>query len=114
MKKDIIDITNPALSYIDRMLIEEKKTRPQVKYFRIALEKGGCSGNKYGFSFTNDKSSGDEEINISGLNILIAQSAILNVIGSTLDYEETIFDSKLVFINPNEKSRCGCGKSIQF
>jgi iron-sulfur cluster assembly protein len=34
------------------------------------------------------------------------------LIGTTLDYVDEKVKSGFVFINPNEKASCGCGKSF--
>ena len=54
----------------------------------------------------------DEIIEINNINIIIDNSAVLFLLGTELDYEETKLNSGFVFNNPNEKGRCGCGESF--
>ena len=39
-------------------------------------------------------------------------NAILKIFGTKLDYVDKKVQSGFVFINPNEKGRCGCGESF--
>ena len=48
-----------------------------------------------------------------GVTILIEPKAVLFLVGSVIDYEESKLSSKFVFRNPNEKGRCGCGESFK-
>jgi iron-sulfur cluster assembly protein len=34
------------------------------------------------------------------------------ILGSEMDYQEDKFFSGFLFMNPNEKGRCGCGESF--
>ncbi len=43
-----LEFTDSALSQIEKITKSDKK-----KYFRIAVQGGGCSGFKYNFSFDN-------------------------------------------------------------
>ncbi len=109
MKKNVITITENAAKYIAKILEQNDKHA-----LRVSLKKGGCSGVKYHFECSDEKKLGEEEVTEHNVKVIIDQSALLNVIGSMLDYEENNFEAKLVFVNPNEKGRCGCGKSVQF
>ncbi len=62
--------------------------------------------------YAEAREPGDELIEIEGVNILIPKESLMFLLGSTIDYEEGKFSSGFVFINPNEKSRCGCGESF--
>jgi iron-sulfur cluster assembly accessory protein len=82
------------------------------KPLRVFVEKGGCSGYQYGFSF-DDKKEGDTEMAISDLKVLVdAESAPL-LSGSTIDYKEDFSGSGFAISNPNAKKSCGCGHSFE-
>ena len=38
--------------------------------------------------------------------------ATLAIFGTEIDWVETATEKKFVFLNPNEKARCGCGESF--
>ena len=54
----------------------------------------------------------DEIIKKDGVTFVIDPSAILFIIGSTIDWKEDKFKRGFSFENPNETARCGCGESF--
>ena len=54
----------------------------------------------------------DEVVEDKGVKILVASNAILFLVGSVVDVENTKLHSKFVFKNPNETDACGCGESV--
>lgn len=103
----MITITQAAKNYILEELEEEK-----YEAIKISTIPGGCSGTTYKFSFANEAESEDEIVQIEGLKLFIAPSALLFIIGTELDYEITPTGAKLIFNNLKTKSRCSCGKSF--
>jgi len=110
----IISVTDSATDYIQTILSKKSLPDSSCDGLRISVEKGGCSGYEYAFSFVNQALPDDEIVMHKGIRLYIDPTAVLRVIGSTLDYEQDVFSEKLVFRNPNETSRCGCGKSASF
>tara|TARA_B100001778_G_C18033397_1_gene382102 strand:+ start:121 stop:492 length:372 start_codon:yes stop_codon:yes gene_type:complete len=113
-KKQIIEVTNNAATYIQSVIKNGKKDNPDLCALRISTEKGGCSGFEYKFDYASQKHPFDEEVHAHGATIYIDPAATLQILGSTMDYEEDVFSSGLIFKNPNETAKCGCGKSVQF
>lgn len=103
----MIKISDQAREYI-----EEKLKQTGHAAVAINVLRGGCSGLQYDFTYTNAPDLGDEEIDFGKFKIFIKPSAILFIIGTELFYEKTPTRAKLIFKNPNEKGRCGCGKSF--
>lgn len=79
---------------------------------RLSVQKKGCSGLAYDLSFAEQKEPYDEEILMDGVRLLVDPKALLFVTGTTIDYETESFSEGFIFRNPNEKSRCHCGKSF--
>ena len=109
MKKDIISITNTAADHI-RELLENENNKPIG--IGINVETGGCSGSKYKFEYIYQKKELDEEVNDKGVRVFINPSAVLKIFGTKLDYIDEKIQSGFVFVNPNEKGKCGCGESV--
>lgn len=109
MKTDIISITDSAAEHIKKLL---KKDNHRAIGISINVESGGCSGSKYKFAYVYEKKTSYEELYIKEVNIFIHSSAVLKIFGTTLDYKNTILQSGFIFINPNEKGKCGCGQSV--
>lgn len=107
--KKIITISDRAAEKIQELL----DNRGQESYgIRVIVKAGGCAGLSYVFEYADDKRQFEEEIIDKGVRVLIDPKAIMFVLGSEMDYHETISKSGLTFINPNEKNRCGCGESF--
>jgi len=79
---------------------------------RIGVQTKGCSGLAYTMTFADNKEPHDEEVVLDGVRLLIDPRALLFIIGTSIDYEITPFSEGFIFQNPNEKRKCGCGKSF--
>lgn len=82
------------------------------KLLRVGVKTKGCSGMAYDLTFVDEPGPGDERVNDKGLTILVDRKATLHLIGTMMDYEVKPMSSGFVFVNPNEKGRCGCGESF--
>ena len=79
---------------------------------RVEIQKGGCSGMTYNVVHAVEYNSQDEIIKKNGVTFVIDPSAVLFIIGSTIDWKEDQFKRGFTFENPNEAARCGCGESF--
>ena len=52
-------------------------------------------------------------VEVDGIKVLIDPKAALFIIGTEMDFVEGELESGFVFVNPNEKGRCGCGESFR-
>ncbi len=82
------------------------------KLLRISVNTKGCSGMAYDMSWVPAPGPGDEVVQDQGVTVLVDRKASLFLIGTTMDYEQKALSAGFVFINPNEKGRCGCGESF--
>jgi len=109
MNKSIIEITDRAKAQIVKMIAGRGKPSAGVK---ISIKSGGCSGYSYKLEFADEIDKLDEIIEFDGTNVIIDPTAVMFIIGSKMDYEETLMGAGFKFENPNEKARCGCGESF--
>jgi len=109
MTKQIITVTKQASDKIHD-LINARGT--ESFGIRVGVKTGGCSGLSYVIEYADEKRPFEEVVEDKGVRILIDPKAIMYVIGSEMDYTEDKFKSGFVFVNPNEKAKCGCGKSF--
>ncbi len=79
---------------------------------RIGIKTKGCSGMSYTMEFADTPSAFDEVVVIDGITLMIDPKAIMFILGTEMDYVEETLHSGFTFKNPNEKGRCGCGKSF--
>lgn len=84
----------------------------QGKLLRIGVKTKGCSGMSYDMSWADEPGAGDEVVSDKDVTVLVDRKASLFLIGTVMDYEVKGLSAGFTFINPNEKSRCGCGESF--
>ena len=106
--KIIVNITDSALNKAEKLL----KDKNDFIGLRVKVLEGGCSGKTYSVDYTKAIQENDEVIEKNGVKFVIDPSAILFLIGSTIDWKEDKFKNGFTFENPNEVARCGCGESF--
>ncbi len=102
-------VTDAAAQQVRALL--DGRGKPSLG-IRIGVRTKGCSGMSYTLEFADEKAPFDEELNDKGVTILIDPKATMFIIGTEMDYVEDKLESGFVFVNPNEKGRCGCGESF--
>lgn len=105
----LLTVTDKALGRMKGLL---DRRAGGARGLRFATAEKGCSGLQYVVDYVDDPDPADEKIEIGGVAIYVARDSLMYLIGTTIDYEEGSFSSGFVFVNPNEKSRCGCGESF--
>lgn len=80
---------------------------------KIGVKKGGCAGMEYTMTWADGIGKLDEVIEQDGARVLIDPQAVLYLIGTEMDYRVDKLSSGFVFNNPNQKSACGCGESVE-
>ena len=62
--------------------------------------------------YCEDKQALDEVVEDKGVTILIDPKAILFLLGTEMDFQESVMSSGFTFNNPNQTDACGCGESV--
>lgn len=105
-----VSVTPLAVEQIKQQL--SKRGTPD-SYLRLGLRGGGCSGFSYVIAFEDDTPrTKDLLFEMDGVKVVVDTKSIQYLNGCTLDWEKTMMNQGFKFINPNEKSRCGCGHSF--
>ena len=104
-----IQLTERAISKA-RELIEGEGD--QSLQLRVFVTGGGCSGFQYGVSFDSDEQPDDTRVEKDGVTVVIDGLSYQYLVGSTVDYSESLTGSQFVVENPNASSTCGCGASF--
>ena len=103
-----INITDKAISKIQEFLSSQN-----MKYFRIKVKGGGCSGFQYVFKSDNEINKNNDLIfDFKSLKILIDKNSIEFIDQAELDYKDELIGSSFSINNPNAKNSCGCGTSF--
>jgi iron-sulfur cluster assembly protein len=104
-----LTVTPQALERVRDLM--DKRERPCLG-IRISLKTKGCSGLSYKLEYAEEENPLDEKVELENVTLFIDPKAILFILGTIMDYKETAIQSGFDFVNPNEKGRCGCGKSF--
>jgi iron-sulfur cluster assembly protein len=90
----------------------EKRGTPEAS-LRLGIRGGGCSGFNYVIEFHDgEPHSRDRVFVYDGVRVVVDKKSLLYLAGTTLDWEQTLMRQGFKFLNPNEKSSCGCGHSF--
>ena len=98
-----LEFTDSAKNQIEKITKSEEK-----KYFRIAVQGGGCSGFKYNFSFDNNVSEDD----ILFDKAIIDKQSLDIIAGSIVDFKKEMIGESFSIKNPKASASCGCGLSF--
>jgi iron-sulfur cluster assembly protein len=93
-------------------LIHIAKQESKTPTLRVKMVSGGCAGMSYEFEFAEQVNKNDAVIEEHGAKVVIDAKSALYLIGSQLDYKESLMQSGFVVNNPNVKATCACGTSV--
>ncbi|MFU8813759.1 MAG: iron-sulfur cluster insertion protein ErpA [Pseudomonadales bacterium] len=108
MESQII-ISERAADRLKRLL--DSEGNPQLK-LRVFISGGGCSGFSYGFTFDEEVGEDDAVVERDGVSMLVDSLSYQYLMGSEVDYQESLQGSQFVVANPNATATCGCGNSF--
>lgn len=87
--------------------------RPGANGVRVGVKKGGCAGMEYTVDLVSEANPKDDHVEHGGAHVWVAPEAVLYLLGTQMDFEQTTLRSGFVFNNPNQSSACGCGESVE-
>lgn len=107
----MIKITPSANLQISKLCEENK-----CYGISLNLKGGGCAGFEYDWSIVqnNNISKNDFVIDCNTGKLVIGTHSLIFLAGTEIDYVKSLVGSNFEIQNPNAKSSCGCGVSINF
>ena len=110
-KKELsIEVSEGAAKAIRKEL--DKRGTPDAS-LRVGIRGGGCSGFSYVIEFHDgDPRPKDKVFLKDGVRVVVDPKSLVYLNGTVLDWEQTLMRQGFKFVNPNEKSSCGCGHSF--
>lgn len=108
MMPKVMTLTDAAVARVSSLMAQ----KPDIKGLKIGVKKGGCAGMEYTMTWADEVGKFDEVIEDRGAVVLIDPAAIMYLLGTEMDFKIDKLASTFVFNNPNQKSACGCGESV--
>jgi iron-sulfur cluster assembly protein len=102
-------ITDAAVKRLQKLLVDRQTPDAGL---RVAVKGGGCSGLAYSLEWAEKPRERDKIAERDGVRVFIDPKSYLYLMGTNLDFEETLMTSGFKLVNPNVKSSCGCGESF--
>ena len=106
----MIEVTEAAAERIAALLEEDGKQA--THRLRMKVVGGGCSGLQYQLSFDDALRDIDNEIEAHDVRVVVDEKSALYLIGSVLDFVDSLQESGFKIENPNASNTCGCGQSF--
>ena len=107
--QQLVKLTPRAAEKVKAIRVEENIE--QSYGLRLKVQGGGCSGFAYDLYFDQAQDV-DQTFESQGVHMLCDQMSLMYLVGTEIDYVESVQGSGFKFTNPNVKSTCGCGSSF--
>jgi len=104
-----ISMTSAAAAKVNELLAQEND--PSLG-LRIFVAGGGCSGLQYGMTL-DEEQEGDTVIPVQGFKVMVDEMSVGYIVGSEVDYVDSLMGAGFTVNNPNAVSSCGCGHSFK-
>ncbi len=113
MAAPVLTLTEAAAERVKRLMSNAPAGGEKpVMGLRIGVKTKGCSGLSYVVEYAREQKKFEDVVEDKGVKLFIDPTAVMFLLGSTMDYQESKFQTGFTFTNPNEKGRCGCGESF--
>jgi iron-sulfur cluster insertion protein len=104
----MITITVKAEEKICELMQEEKDTIG----IRVYVKGGGCHGYQYGMSLESTMGEDDTVVEHNVVKVIMDSQSAPLLVGTEVDYVDSMQGSGFVMKNPQAKTTCGCGSSF--
>ena len=104
-----LNFTTAAAAKVRELVQEEGNAALAL---RVYIQGGGCAGFQYGFEFDENRAEDDLAVDTDNVTLLVDPLSQQYLMGSEVDYTESLQGAQFVIRNPNAKTTCGCGSSF--
>jgi iron-sulfur cluster assembly protein len=111
-----IEISAAAVEAIKSQI---QKRNVEGTSLRVGVRGGGCSGFSYVIQFHDGAPHARDVVydltakDGTPVRVVVDKKSLIYLNGSILEWEKTLLQQGFKFVNPHEKSSCGCGHSFQ-
>jgi iron-sulfur cluster assembly accessory protein len=106
----VVSLSDAAAAKLRDLTKEE--TNPEIG-LRVYVYSGGCSGFRYGMMLEDQPTPDDRVLTANGLRVYVDDKSIPLLMGSEIDYVDTLMGAGFTVNNPNAVAACGCGSSFR-
>jgi iron-sulfur cluster assembly protein len=106
-----IIVTPKAAAKVKEQVAKREKSTPQSG-IRVGVKGGGCSGLTYVIEFCDAPRAKDNLFEVDGAKVYVDPKSLIYLNGTTLDFIDTFQQKGFKFMNPQQRSECGCGESF--
>ena len=105
----VLTMTDAAATRVSEILA----ANPGNAGLRIGVKKGGCAGMEYSVELATETKPREDMVEQGAARVFVAPEAVLYLLGTEMDFEQTALRTGFTFKNPNQTSACGCGESVE-
>ena len=105
----VMTMTDAAASRVRDIM----SANPDALGVRVGVKKGGCAGMEYDIELAKEARPLEDVVEHEGAKVFVAPDAVLYLLGTQMDFEQTTLRTGFTFQNPNQTSACGCGESVE-
>ena len=106
----MITLSEGAVKRVKEFIAEQSESYSGI---RVSVEAAGCSGFQYVMNLEQNSRTGDEVIQVDGIQVFVDERSMAQLQGTEIDYVASIEGAGFKFNNPNVTGTCGCGESFQ-
>ena len=105
----MISLTEAAAVKVQELIIKRPSATGGL---RVGVRGGGCSGFTYFLEFAEGANEGDRELDSHGVNLFVDPKSFLYLMGTQIDFVDSLAGAGFKFENPSARRTCGCGESF--
>ena len=106
----VLSLTDAAAVKLHELTKDEAS--PEIG-LRVYVYSGGCSGYRYGMMLEDAPTSEDQVLQANGVRVYVDGNSMPLLMGSQIDYVDTLMGAGFTVNNPNAVAACGCGSSFR-
>lgn len=113
----LISFSGNSIEYLQKYIAKSSAKSENISKkshgVRFSVRKAGCSGWMYESKLVESGQESDIVFVAKGIDIYVDPKAKQALNGVVVDYvKQDLGQAKLVYTNPNETAKCGCGESF--
>jgi iron-sulfur cluster assembly protein len=106
----LVNLTDAAADKFRQ--VTESEPNPTIG-LRVYVYSGGCSGYRYGMLVEDAPTADDRVVLDKGVKVYVDPNSVQYLLGSQIDYVDTLMGAGFTVNNPNAVAACGCGSSFR-